>query len=73
MGMSESSTPTFVGYEGPASAREAYPAWSAERNIPLSKEEIEDIFLDLAQKFGFQQDSMRNMVGSKPIFGNITD
>ncbi|KAI6096184.1 glycosyltransferase family 48 protein [Pisolithus croceorrhizus] len=32
-----------------------------ERHIPLSKEEIEDIFLDLAQKFGFQRDSMRNM------------
>ena len=24
--------------------------------------EIEDIFLDLTQKFGFQRDSMRNMV-----------
>jgi hypothetical protein len=30
--------------------------------FPLSKEEIEDIFLDLQQKFGFQRDSMRNMV-----------
>ncbi|KAK6996025.1 putative 1,3-beta-D-glucan synthase subunit [Favolaschia claudopus] len=40
---------------------DAYPAWSAERHIPLSKEEIEDIFLDLTQKFGFQRDSMRNM------------
>ncbi|KAF8921305.1 1,3-beta-glucan synthase [Mucidula mucida] len=27
----------------------------------MSKEEIEDIFLDLTQKFGFQRDSMRNM------------
>ncbi|KAI1795898.1 1,3-beta-glucan synthase [Ganoderma leucocontextum] len=27
----------------------------------MSTEEIEDIFLDLAQKFGFQKDSMRNM------------
>ena len=51
-------------YGGPAGAREAYPAWNAERQIPLSKEEIEDIFLDLTQKFGFQRDSMRNMVGS---------
>lgn len=25
-------------------------------------EEIEDIFLDLTYKFGFQKDSMRNMV-----------
>lgn len=28
----------------------------------MSAEEIEDIFLDLTQKFGFQRDSMRNMV-----------
>jgi 1,3-beta-glucan synthase len=61
MGYSDSSTPTFMEYGGPAGAREAYPAWSAERQIPLSKEEIEDIFLDLTQKFGFQRDSMRNM------------
>ncbi|KAH9842776.1 1-3-beta-glucan synthase [Rhodofomes roseus] len=40
---------------------EPYPAWTAERDIPMSAEEIEDIFLDLAQKFGFQRDSMRNM------------
>jgi 1,3-beta-glucan synthase len=39
-----------------------YPAWSADRQIPMSMEEIEDIFLDLTQKFGFQRDSMRNMV-----------
>lgn len=53
-----------MDYGGPAGAREAYPAWSSERQIPLSKEEIEDIFLDLTQKFGFQRDSMRNMVSS---------
>ena len=39
-----------------------YPAWSSERQIPISTEEIEDIFLDLTYKFGFQKDSMRNMV-----------
>lgn len=38
-----------------------YPAWSSERQIPISTEEIEDIFLDLTHKFGFQKDSMRNM------------
>lgn len=43
-------------------SREPYPAWSAERQIPISTEEIEDIFLDLTHKFGFQKDSMRNMV-----------
>lgn len=62
MGQSESSTPTFVDYNATAGGKDAYPAWSSERSIPLSKEEIEDIFLDLTQKFGFQRDSMRNMV-----------
>ncbi|KAM5546011.1 hypothetical protein V8D89_000137 [Ganoderma adspersum] len=61
MGISESSTPTFVDSNGMPAVREPYPAWSSERQIPLSKEEIEDIFLDLTQKFGFQRDSMRNM------------
>jgi 1,3-beta-glucan synthase len=42
--------------------REPYPVWGAERAIPLSKEEIKDIFLDLQQKFGFQRDSVLNMV-----------
>jgi 1,3-beta-glucan synthase len=64
LGISESSTPTFVDYSAPPGAREAYPAWSVDRQVPLSKEEIEDIFLDLTQKFGFQRDSMRNMVCS---------
>lgn len=59
---SDSSTPVFMDYGAPAGVREAYPAWSTERHIPLSKEEIEDVFLDLSQKFGFQRDSMRNMV-----------
>ncbi|KAJ6511511.1 1,3-beta-glucan synthase [Mycena vitilis] len=56
------SPSAFSEYNGSnGSTPEAYPAWSAERHIPLSKEEIEDIFLDLTQKFGFQRDSMRNM------------
>ncbi|EMC99957.1 glycosyltransferase family 48 protein [Baudoinia panamericana UAMH 10762] len=42
-------------------SREPYPAWTSDAQIPLSKEEIEDIFLDLTAKFGFQRDSMRNM------------
>ncbi|KAI0274243.1 hypothetical protein BGY98DRAFT_80207 [Russula aff. rugulosa BPL654] len=40
---------------------EPYPAWGAKRNIPLSKEEIEGIFLDLQQEFGFQRGLMWNM------------
>jgi hypothetical protein len=31
------------------------PAWTQEANIPLSKEEIEDVLIDLANKFGFQK------------------
>ncbi|KAJ7726881.1 1,3-beta-glucan synthase [Mycena metata] len=55
-------THTYADYpSGAGQIREAYPAWSADRGIPLSKEEIEDVFLDLTQKFGFQRDSMRNM------------
>ncbi|CAG1979510.1 unnamed protein product, partial [Fusarium graminearum] len=42
-------------------SREPYPAWTSDAQIPLSKEEIEDIFLDLCSKFGFQRDSMRNV------------
>jgi hypothetical protein len=48
--------PMPTGYADP------YPAWSGEKQIPISYEEIEDIFLDLTQKFGFQRDSMRNQV-----------
>lgn len=42
-------------------SREPYPAWTTEAQIPVTKEEIEDIFVDLTAKFGFQRDSMRNM------------
>jgi len=42
-------------------SREPYPAWTADTQIPITKEEIEDIFLELTAKFGFQRDSMRNM------------
>ena len=60
---SGTSTPSFVDFTSlPYSRlREPYPAWSADAQIPLSKEEIEDVFIDLANKFGFQRDSMRNM------------
>ncbi|KAG8940078.1 1,3-beta-D-glucan synthase [Tulasnella sp. 424] len=58
-GYSDYSTAHYGEY-GPSGSREPYPGWTADRQIPLSKEEIEDIFLDLTQKFGFQRDSMRN-------------
>jgi 1,3-beta-glucan synthase len=58
---SHSSMPHASNFGEQATA-EPYQAWSADRQIPMSTEEIEDIFLDLTQKFGFQRDSMRNMV-----------
>lgn len=59
---SRSSTPTFTdGSRDGHRAREPYPAWTQEAQIPLSKEEIEDVLIDLANKFGFQKDSCRNV------------
>ncbi|ROV90753.1 hypothetical protein VMCG_09418 [Cytospora schulzeri] len=63
---SGASTPNYgMNYDNvlPAGqrSREPYPAWTSDAQIPLSKEEIEDIFLDLCNKFGFQRDSMRNV------------
>lgn len=62
---SGASTPVYgAGYSdtpGAQRSKEPYPAWTSENQIPLSKEEIEEIFLDLTKKFGFQRDSMRNV------------
>ncbi|KAJ6630792.1 glycosyltransferase family 48 protein [Mycena sp. CBHHK59/15] len=59
---SHSSMPSISPFADPGTgSSEPYPAWSADAQIPMSTEEIEDIFLDLTQKFGFQRDSMRNM------------
>ncbi|CAD6456002.1 4441a510-9398-4b3d-87ef-9a98afb76c37 [Sclerotinia trifoliorum] len=63
---SGASTPNYgMDYNNvlPAGQRskEPYPAWTSDAQIPLSKEEVEDIFLDLTAKFGFQRDSMRNV------------
>ena len=61
---SGASTPNYHGdFNIPMGtrSREPYPAWTSDAQIPLSKEEVEDIFLDLTAKFGFQRDSMRNM------------
>ncbi|ODV84609.1 glycosyltransferase family 48 protein [[Candida] arabinofermentans NRRL YB-2248] len=38
-----------------------YPAWTADNQAPVTIEQIEDVFIDLTNKFGFQRDSMRNM------------
>ncbi|EEP80618.1 1,3-beta-glucan synthase component bgs4 [Uncinocarpus reesii 1704] len=62
---SGASTPVYGDYSNALPpgqrSREPYPAWASDAQIPVSKEEIEDIFLDLVNKFGFQRDSMRNM------------
>ncbi|KIR25309.1 1,3-beta-glucan synthase component FKS1 [Cryptococcus deuterogattii 99/473] len=58
---SRASTPTFEGSNAGHRPREPYPAWTVDSNIPLSKEEIEDVLIDLANKFGFQKDSSRNV------------
>ncbi|KAL7412625.1 glucan synthase [Mrakia frigida] len=59
---SRSGTPTYSeSHAGHARASEPYPAWTSESNIPLSKEEIEDVLIDLSNKFGFQKDSSRNI------------
>ncbi|OLL22830.1 1,3-beta-glucan synthase component FKS1 [Neolecta irregularis DAH-3] len=62
---SGASTPVYgLEYGNEAAgvrSREPFPAWSSDNQVPVSKEEIEDIFIDLANKFGFQRDSMRNM------------
>ena len=71
----DSHMSTGSNYQSPFAdipgSREPYPAWSADRQIPISTEEIEDIFLDLTHKFGFQKDSMRNMVSISPRMGVI--
>ena len=60
---SGASTPIYgLDYQGGGGrSREPYPAWTSDAQIPLSKEEIEEIFIDLTNRFGFQRDSMRNM------------
>ncbi|KAI6108971.1 glycosyltransferase family 48 protein [Pisolithus croceorrhizus] len=58
---SQASQPFGSPFHDPGHGAHPYPAWSPDRQIPISMEEIEDIFLDLTQKFGFQRDSMRNM------------
>ncbi|AQZ09544.1 GSC2 (YGR032W) and FKS1 (YLR342W) [Zygosaccharomyces parabailii] len=66
-GSSGASTPIYggEGYDPQAIAmalpNEPYPAWTADNQSPVTIEQIEDIFIDLTNKLGFQRDSMRNM------------
>lgn len=60
---SGTSTPVYGDMMAPTTAgsREPYPAWTVQNQVPITKEQIEDIFIDLANKFGFQRDSLRNI------------
>ncbi|EDO15984.1 hypothetical protein Kpol_499p12 [Vanderwaltozyma polyspora DSM 70294] len=64
---SGTSTPIYGGmnYDPNAIAmtlpNDPYPAWTADNQSPVSIEQIEDVFIDLTNRFGFQRDSMRNM------------
>ncbi|KAJ9052707.1 1,3-beta-D-glucan synthase [Entomophthora muscae] len=37
-----------------------WPAWSVDNQVPISKEEVWDVFEDLSLRFGFQKSSIRN-------------
>ena len=64
---SGASTPIYGGEGFDSSAiamalpNEPYPAWTADNQAPATIEQIEDAFIDLTNRFGFQRDSMRNM------------
>lgn len=38
-----------------------YPSWGPDNSVPISKEDIEAVFLQLTEVFGFQFDNTRNM------------
>ncbi|CAM0138283.1 unnamed protein product [Umbelopsis sp. WA50703] len=54
----ETDTPTESRYKPIGSS--PYPAWNSN-SPPLSEDEIEEAFVDLTNKFGFQRDNMNNM------------
>ncbi|CCC72055.1 hypothetical protein NCAS_0J00760 [Naumovozyma castellii] len=62
---SGASTPVYGNYDPNAIAmalpNDPYPAWTADSQSPATIEQIEDVFIDLTNRFGFQRDSMRNM------------
>ena len=38
-----------------------YPAWCQDDEVPITMQEIREIFVELMDKFGFQKSSMENM------------
>ena len=68
MRISDSSTLAFG-----SDARDAYPAWFMEHQIPLSKEEIEGISSWISPRgFGFWEDSLGNMMGTFSVGAKLT-
>ncbi|KAI8576132.1 hypothetical protein K450DRAFT_295631 [Umbelopsis ramanniana AG] len=41
---------------------EPYPAWTRDHTMPITNDEIDAIFVDLTNKFGFQRDNKNNML-----------
>ena len=71
MGISDSSTPTVIAFG--SGARDVYPAWFTECQIPPSKEEIEGIFSWISPRsFGYREDSLGNMMGTFSIGAELT-
>ncbi|CAG8459552.1 671_t:CDS:2 [Ambispora gerdemannii] len=51
-----------VEYSHAPDSNAVYASWSSDdHKVPVPKEEIEDIFTELTDKFGFQKQSMRNI------------
>lgn len=66
--ISGNGTPSYIDYNNATEAfllnELQFPAWSDPNQVPISKDEIEHIFKTLKDKFGFQEDNMKNMFDS---------
>ncbi|KAI7889185.1 1,3-beta-glucan synthase component-domain-containing protein [Mucor mucedo] len=49
---------SLQGYGAPDSL---YPAWGPPDTVPITLTQLESVFDDIAKKFGFQHDSVKNM------------
>ncbi|KAG0228713.1 1,3-beta-D-glucan synthase [Actinomortierella wolfii] len=54
--------PSGVQMPPPPPPPNPYPSWTVEKQVPVTREEIEGIMLDLGRKFGFQHDNVRNQL-----------
>ncbi|RUS25941.1 family 48 glycosyltransferase [Jimgerdemannia flammicorona] len=50
-----------LGQNGGMRPSDPWPSWCADQPLPVSREQLEDIFVELSNRFGFQRDSTRNM------------